>query len=109
MGNNQGDLEYDEDKAVEFIRNYLPQELKDKFSNDDINYIIDVIYDFYEEKGFLDDSVSDEDMIELDEDEITEYVVKNAKKDNIGVFSREDVSFVIQGEMGYCESIGMFD
>ena len=52
----QDDLfDYDEGDSVKFIRNYLPQELKEKFSDDDINYIIDLIYEYYEEKGFIDD------------------------------------------------------
>lgn len=51
----QDDLfDYDEGDSVKFIRNYLPQELKEKFSDDDINYIIDLIYEYYEEKGFMD-------------------------------------------------------
>ena len=54
---DKDDLIYDEDDSVAFIQNYLPQELKGKFSNDDINYIVDLIYEFYESKGFLDDRV----------------------------------------------------
>ena len=50
---DKDDLIYDEDDSVAFIQNYLPQELKGKFSNDDINYIVDLIYEFYESKGFL--------------------------------------------------------
>ena len=45
---DKDDLIYDEDDSVAFIQNYLPQELKGKFSNDDINYIVDLIYEFYE-------------------------------------------------------------
>ena len=48
---DKDDLIYDEDESVKFIQNYLPQELKGKFSNDDINYIVDLIYDFYESRG----------------------------------------------------------
>jgi hypothetical protein len=29
-------FEYDDEAAVNFVRNFLPQELKDKFSEDDI-------------------------------------------------------------------------
>ena len=43
---DKDDLIYDEDDSVAFIQNYLPQELKGKFSNDDINYIVDLIYNF---------------------------------------------------------------
>ena len=54
MSTNNDELLYDEDDSVKFIQNYLPQELKGKFSNDDINYIIDLIYDFYESNGMRD-------------------------------------------------------
>lgn len=67
---------YDEDDAVKFIQNYLPQELKGKFSDDEINYIIDIIYEFYEDKGLLNESSSDDEIIDIDEDELTEFVLK---------------------------------
>ena len=34
MSTNNDELLYDEDDSVKFIQNYLPQELKGKFSND---------------------------------------------------------------------------
>ena len=64
MSTNNDELLYDEDDSVKFIQNYLPQELKGKFSNDDINYIVDLIYDFYESNGMLDDDCDDEIKIE---------------------------------------------
>jgi len=74
---DKNEFSYDEDDAVRFIRNYLPQELKDKFSDDEINYIIDVVYDFYDEKGFMADDTSDEDIVELDEDELIDYAIRS--------------------------------
>lgn len=67
---DKDDLIYDEDESVKFIQNYLPQELKGKFSNDDINYIVDLIYDFYESRGYLNDDADDDADIEIDEDEL---------------------------------------
>lgn len=103
------DLIYDEDDSVAFIQNYLPQELKGKFSNDDINYIVDLIYDFYESKGFLKEDSNNDETIEIDEDELVEYVVKNAREDGVGKFDPEDITFIVQGELEYCDSINMFD
>ena len=103
------DLIYDEDDSVAFIQNYLPQELKGKFSNDDINYIVDLIYEFYESKGFLDENSDDNAEIDIDEDELIGFVVKNAQKDGVGKFSPEDITFIVQGELEYCDSINMFD
>ena len=107
MSTNNDELLYDEDDSVKFIQNYLPQELKGKFSNDDINYIVDLIYDFYESNGMLDDDGDDE--IEIDEEEVVNYVIKNAQKDGVGKFEPEEITFIVQGELEYCDSINMFD
>ncbi len=103
------DFIYDEDESVKFIQNYLPQELKGKFSNDDINYIVDLIYDFYESRGYLNDDIDEDADVEIDEDELIEYVVKNAQKDGVGKFEPEAIGFIVQGELAYCDSINMFD
>ena len=92
MSTNNDELLYDEDDSVKFIQNYLPQELKGKFSNDDINYIVDLIYDFYESNGMLDDDGDDE-----------------IEKDGVGKFEPEEITFIVQGELEYCDSINMFD
>lgn len=109
MNENEDFFDYDEDESVKFIRNYLPQELKEKFSDDDINYIVDLIYDFYESKGYLNDDVDDDANIEIDEDELVDYVVKNAKKDGVGKFEPEEIRFIVQGELEYCDSIDLFE
>ena len=110
MSTENDDLIYDEDDSVKFILNYLPQELKEKFSNDDINYIVDLIYEYYESKGFMDESKGDnEDDVEIDEDELIEFVIKNAKKDEVGKYTEEEIAFIIQGELEYCDSISLFD
>ena len=106
---DKDDLIYDEDDSVAFIQNYLPQELKGKFSNDDINYIVDLIYEFYESNGFLDENSDDNAEIDIDEDELIGFVAKNAQKDGVGKFSPEDITFIVQGELEYCDSINMFD
>ncbi len=107
MSTNNDELLYDEDDSVKFIQNYLPQELKGKFSNDDINYIVDLIYDFYESNGMLDDDSDDE--VDIDEEELIEYVIKNALRDGVGKYEPEEITFIVQGELEYCDSINMFD
>ena len=112
--NEEQDLIYDEDEAVKFVQNFLPQELKGKFSDDDINYLIDVVYEFYESKGFLDDEDEevdeDEDVfVEINEDELIQYVTKNARKDMVGKFTADEIAFVVEGELEYCNSIQLFE
>ena len=107
MSTNNDELLYDEDDSVKFIQNYLPQELKGKFSNDDINYIVDLIYDFYESNGMPDDDGDDE--IEIAEEEAVTSVIKQAQNAGAGKSSPEDITFIVQGELEYCDSINMFD
>ena len=109
MSNQNDDFLYDDDDAVRFIQNYLPQDLKGKFSNDDILYILDLVYEYYETNGLFDDEDDDDKEIEIDEDEVVEYVIKNLKRDKIGRFEPEEVTFIVQGEMEYCDSLDMFD
>ena len=105
------DLFYDDDEAVKFIQNYLPQEVKEKFSDDDINYIIDLIYEFYESKGYFvdDNDDDDESAVDIDEDELIRYVINNAQKDGVGKYNAEEIALIVQGELEYCESIDLFE
>ena len=42
----------DDEKTIEFIKNYLPQELKEKFSDDELYYFLDLIDEYYSEVVF---------------------------------------------------------
>ena len=85
----------DDEKTIEYIRNYLPQELKEKFSDDELYYFLDLIDEYYSESG----------IVEIDLDAIVEYIVKEAKKDEMGEFDPEEILFVVQGEMEYTDSL----
>lgn len=108
MSDKNDSIEYDEDDAVKYIQKYLPQEMNGKFSNDDINYIIDIVYDFYESKGLMDE-IDEDTTIDIDEDEMIQYILKYTKKDKVNNFSEEDIAIIVQGELAYCESIGIFE
>lgn len=96
---------YDEDEAIRYIRNVLPQDIKEKYSDDDIMYITDVVYEFYEKKGLFNASADEE--VELDEDEIIDYALKCIHKDGMK-FDDDDVAFLVRGELDYEESLGVF-
>ena len=93
-------FEYDEDIAVNFIHNYLPQDLKDIFSKDTLYYILDLICEFYEKNDYLND-----DDEEKEEKELIAFIIKQSKKDAIGNFSPEDVLMVLRAEEAYMETI----
>ncbi|MDR1602297.1 MAG: hypothetical protein LBS42_07715 [Tannerella sp.] len=102
---------HDDDEAVRFIRNCLPQEMKENVSDDDILYIIDVIYDFYDVSGFLDEDGEEDDdaTVEIDEDLLIQYVEKSARKDGVRHFALDEIALIVQGELAYCESIHLIE
>ncbi|KGN73847.1 hypothetical protein HR11_05865 [Porphyromonas macacae] len=103
-------IPYDDAAAVAYVRNYISQDLKEKFDEDQILYLIDLIYDYYESRGLLElANESDEEFVEIDEDELLSYVLKNAQKDGMGKYEEDDIRQVVLGEMAYCESIGMYE
>ena len=96
-------LAYDEDNSVEFIQSCLPSKFKDQLSNDDIIYLVDLIYEYYEDKGYLNDDADEE--IEVDEEDLINYVFKNSKSSHIKGLTIEMVESVVAGELSYCESL----
>ena len=104
MGSFEEDLLLDAEddrKTVEYIQNYLPQELKNKFTEEELYYFIDVIGEYYVD--LLDKHSGDED-IDIDVEEVAKYVAKQAKKDKMGEFDPEDLRWVVDGELEYGEN-----
>lgn len=104
MSEKNTNFVYDEEDSVEFIRESLSQELQTQLDDDDIHYIVDLMYEFYDEKGFLSEDNEDDD-IEYDEEELISYIIKNAKNDDVKTFTEQQVTAVIDGELAYCDSL----
>ena len=87
-------------QEVAFILNELLQDLKDKFTEDDIYYFIDIMLEYFS------DAQADKDgYIDIDVNEVAQHIVKQAKKDQMGDFNPDDVFFVVQAELDYNESL----
>lgn len=99
----------DDEKTIEFICNYLPQELKDKFSKDELVYFLDVIDDYYVESGILDTKPDADGFVDIDLNKVVDYIVKEAAKDQMGEYDPEDILFVVQGEMEYGNTLGQVE
>ena len=91
-------VEYDDERAVEFIQNCLPQDLKDRFPEDTIYYMLDVICEFYEKQDWLDNE--DE---EKEEEELIQFIITQSEKDGIGRFTEEEIRLLLVAEDAYCD------
>ncbi len=98
-------LVYDEDDAVKFILRSLPADAQQRVDETKIEYVLDVIYDFYEENGLIDEDSTEEASI--DEEIMFEYIQKCSKKDKMGL-TEEDIQLILEGEYQYGKSIGIY-
>lgn len=99
MQNDEFSIEdIDDEKTIAYIRERLPQELKEKFSDDEFYYFLDTIYDYYDKSGILDNN---NDYVDIDIDDIARFIAKEAKKNNIGEYDPEELFFIIEGELAY--------
>ena len=98
-------LVYDEDEAVKFILDFIPVESKDRISDEKIEYVLDVVYDFYDESGLIDEDSTEEASI--DEEEMFKYILKNSEKDKMGL-SEDDIQLILDGEFEYGKSLGIY-
>lgn len=99
MNNDEFAMEdLDDEKTIAYIRKRLPQDLKEKFSDDEFYYFLDTIYDYYDKSGILD---SNSEYVDIDIEEIAKYIAKEAKKNKIGDFDPEELYFVVEGELAY--------
>lgn len=110
MIDENDDWEFDckDTEAIKFIMNTLPQELKEKMTEESLDYFLDLICDYYgelEKKAMLDS----DDVVEIDQDEMVGYVVSHASEEMLTRFTPLDIRMIICGEMDYCEAQGMYE
>lgn len=105
MEENILDNEYGAEETIAFIRQYLPQELKTKFSDDEMYYFLDVLDEYYFSSGVLDSDGDDDGLVEIDLEAATNFIVKEAQKDDMGSFDPEEIFLIVQGEMEFIDSL----
>ncbi|MFW9599674.1 MAG: hypothetical protein ACMV1C_04180 [Bacteroides graminisolvens] len=98
-------LVYDEDDAVKFILNFLPKDAKKSIDDSKIEYVLDVVYEFYDENGLIEEDSTEEASI--DEEEMFKYILKVSKKDKMEL-TEEEVQLILEGEFEYGKSIGIY-
>lgn len=95
----------DDARAVEYIKAYLPQDVKDKFTDEELYYFLDVIVEYYANSGILDAAPDKDGYIEIDQEKVVDYVIRQARKDKMGEYDAEDILWVVQGESEYGDSL----
>lgn len=95
------DKEFNEDCAISYIRKNA--KTTRKYSTDDILNLIDIVWDYYEDKGLLslefDDEMSDDETV--DRDELVAHTARLLAKDKGNKIVPEDVAPLVDAELAY--------
>lgn len=98
-------LDAEEDaRIVSYIQSVLPAELKDKFSEEDIYYFLDVMIEYYSESGILEQTPDDDGFVEIDLEAIARHLSDKARKEGLGNYTPEELLFIVQAHMDYEET-----
>ena len=95
----------DDDKTIEFIRNYISADLKEKLSDDDLEFFLDTISDYYCANGVFDQEPDADGCVDVDVEAVAQYLVKEAKKHNVGTFDLDEMIQIVAGELEFGEQL----
>ena len=91
---------FDENDAIKFIRECIPENIKNKYSDNDILLLMDTMYDFFDEEDdddFDEENFDDEAYL----NNIINYVKKSIRKDPENAIEMDDVKHLVMGELEY--------
>ena len=87
-------------REIAFIRKQLPNDLKGKYSDDQLLFIIDAIGTYFYTSGILD---SNDDEVDIDMEVVSDFVCNEAREEGEGPFDPQDVFFVVQADLDFQE------
>ena len=105
--NQEPDLiEFDDSEAIEFILKHLPEEITSKVSDDDIQYVLDLITLYYDERNLWEE---DEVMeAEIAEDDMFDQIWATIEKEKIVTIDKESLEAILLGEYEYGKALGIY-
>lgn len=92
--------EQENERELAFIREQLPQDLKEKYSDERLQWILDTIVEYYYTSGILE---SEDDEIDIDMDKVAAYVCQQAVEDGQEPLDAQEVFFVVQADLDFQE------
>lgn len=89
-------------KEVAFIYNYIGSENRDKFTEDDIYYCLDVLFEYLEK---VSDKADDEGFVDINTEDVAKLIQKKAKKEGMGPYDPDALMLLIDAEFEYNENM----
>lgn len=87
-------------REMTFIREQLPLDLKEKYSDEQLSWMLGTIADYYVDSGMLD---SGSEEVEIDLDKVSVHVCQMAEKEGRGKLDAQDVFFIVEADLDFME------
>jgi len=87
-------------REIAFIREQLPQDLKEKYDDELLAWMLDAIVGYYVDSGVLD---SDDEEVDIDMELVAQHVCSLAAKEGRGALEPQDVFFVVEADLDFQE------
>lgn len=94
----------DDSECIKFILNAVDPELK--ISDNDIQYVLDLIADYYADNEMLDET---NEEVEIAEDDMINSIMAAVKKEKIVELNEEQVAAILDQEYEYGKKIGIYE
>lgn len=91
-------MDFDDYEAVAYIKAHAECPEIEKYNDDDILLVIDIIFEYFEK--YDDDEYSDNDY-----ETVSEYVRKQLAKDKDNAISLDDVFSIVKAEAEYEDTL----
>lgn len=105
--NQENDLiEVDDTECIRFIQSNFPDGIKGKVEDDEIQYVLDLICEYYSENDLIEEDTVEE--AEIAEEDMFNYISAAIKKEKIMTISDEVLEAILDGEFEYGKKIGIY-
>lgn len=88
-------------REIAFIREQLPTDLKELYSDTQLEWIIDTIATYFYESGILE---SNDDEVDVDIDEVSDYLCHQAGAEGMPKLQADEVRFVVEADLDFQEA-----
>lgn len=95
--------EFEEKHAIAAMRSAISPESNRLYDDDELLNVIDIIWDWYEDSGFLE--IDSEDDTDFNEEDLINHVKKVLSKDKLSPIRPEDCEMLVKAELSYEQSL----
>lgn len=101
-------IEQDEQECVDFILNHLPQDCRQRITDVEVYYVLDLIDFYLYETNLVDEETDTLQEGTIAEEDMLNFIMASIRKENTVELSEEDVIAILDGEYEYGKNKGIY-